>query len=132
MIINTTDMKNKRLNTFHGVPKKTPFGAFQRMTDLTRQEGQTTALIDCLPDDGNAIIIVSNHGMKQSIMSTTSQRRPGYPVGNLRFSSFKDWELDPSLRGRKAPVYVDNSAWYSLEENFLEQLNRIFNGNEEG
>lgn len=110
------------LDSVFSTPKG-PLDVFDRMTQLTRQVGQTTELIRWLPDDGRAIVYVVHHGHAQHFKGAILLQRPGYPVKTLRFASFKDGENDPSTRGLDWPVYVDNAAWYALCQDKLEDLN---------
>ena len=120
--------KREKLNDVLGlVEKGNPFKIWDRMTELTRQQGQTTEMILALPDDGNAIIMTANHGSMITVRSAIRKLRPIYPIQNTLFISPKDYHRDPSVTGVKAPVFIDNSAVYTIIQDYIESLNMVFN-----
>lgn len=107
------------LNTVLGKPE-TPRDVVDRMIDLGRMVGKTQALIDALPDDGNAdILILKSPSAKNLRERILASRGTGYPVRNLRFIA----RGQRRISGLERPLFIDNDVFDAM---IMENADRIF------
>ena len=100
------------LDRVFGKPK-TPMQVAQRISDLGRHLGKTRTLIEALPDDGMAIIMVHKmsyaNDLRQEIVDV---RGRDYPVKELKFTTLDLWSEDNHLRGLSPrPAFIDNAVY---------------------
>ena len=121
-----------RKNLFNqtmGIPK-TPVQVAYRMVDMGRALGKTRIMIEALPEDGNAIIVVWNRAAVDHIQHAIMDvRGREYPVKALRFMLYEEWKRDRGarFRGRRCPVFVDNSVHDMLSVETTEWINSFWN-----
>lgn len=127
--MNDIEERKNRLNMTMGVPV-TPVEVAWRMVDLGRQVGKTYMLVESLPEDGHAIVIVGNHSMALHIKDTIKRIwGPYYPIDKLHFVSLEQIRSGKHrLRGlRPMPVFVDNDVLDMLTIEYVKDWNAMFN-----
>lgn len=101
---------NEYLNEIQGKPT-TGIAVSKRLIDLGRQRGNTTVLIEALPDNQSCVIVTGSDHVAKQIKSRLDAERPNVNAkfviernGNLE-------ELEQKLKDLNQPVFIDNQYW---------------------
>lgn len=95
--------------------ERNPIAACELM--MGRNTGRTYKLIDSLPDDGKAAVLLWRNSSRKRFLDQLRRWRPGYPWDRLLVTS------DPEvLRGVMIPVYVDNAVLDARAMDFVRSI----------
>lgn len=115
--------------TYVGQEPRTPEDVVNYYVYSGRCHGKTQVMVNALPDDGEAIIMVYTLKHKDNIIRRIHDLRPGYPIKKLKFVSYQNYRVGKTngVRGYRRPIYIDNDVFDMLQYDFLKGVNNDLN-----
>lgn len=101
---------NEYLNEVSGKPT-TGIAVSKRFIDLGRQRGNTTALIEALPDNKLCVIVTGSNHVADSIKRRLITERPNVQATFIVGQNIPLEDLEQKLKCLNLPTFVDNEFW---------------------
>lgn len=104
----------------------TPTNVVQKYIEKSRQTGRTQALIESLPDEKCAVLVMS-HPAGESLKERISATRPDYDIDNvtiLVYAPNSGWR--DKLLFREMHVYFDNDVVDDLAVRQVDTINQVY------